>query len=274
LFRRRAPRIDPLATDKAGERRIGGVVMACTALTAVTVIALTVLSYASQRRLFAKQGDAVNVRVIGHQWWWEVRYEDPRVDRSFITANEIHVPVNRPVTVKLESSDVIHSFWVPNLMGKMDNITGQQNQLQFVAAHPGVYRGQCAEFCGFQHAHMAILVIASPQAEFDAWRDVQIKSAETPTDPEQQRGRDIFLNRSCVLCHTVRGTPAASNVGPDLTHVASRRTLAAGALPTSRGNFSAWIADPQGIKPGSNMPITKLAPDELNAVSAYLMALK
>jgi cytochrome c oxidase subunit 2 len=274
LLRRRAQRADPLATNAAREMRAGRVVLACTALTAMTVIALTILSYASQRKLFSKEADALELHLIGHQWWWEIRYEDGPVDRRFTSANEMHIPVGRPVKVKLDSQDVIHSLWVPSLAGKMDLITGQHNELEFVAAREGVYRAQCAEFCGYQHAHMAMLVRASSGETFQSWRQAQLKDAEPPANPEQERGKQAFLSKSCALCHAIRGTPAASTVGPDLTHVGSRLTIAAGVLPMSRGNLAAWIADPQGIKPGANMPLTDLAPQELDALAGYLTGLK
>jgi cytochrome c oxidase subunit 2 len=274
ILRRQDPRSDPLATDPASERRAGGVIAICAALTAITVMALTIVSYLAQRKLFAKDTSAVEIKVTGHQWWWEVEYQDPRPDRTFTTANEIHVPIGAPITIKLASSDVIHSFWVPSLAGKMDLIPGQQNELQFTVSRPGVYRGQCAEFCGLQHAHMGMLIVATNQEEFDAWRDSQIKPAESPSDPDTQKGRQVFLSRSCMMCHTIRGTPAGSRVGPDLTHVSSRRYLAAGTLALSRGNLAAWIYDPQGIKPGANMPHTELDADELDALAGYLTVLK
>jgi cytochrome c oxidase subunit 2 len=238
------------------------------------VLALTALSYAGQRRLFAVEEEAVTIRVTGQQWWWQLTYEDPDASRTFTTANEIHVPVGKPVKVKLNAADVIHSFWVPSLMGKQDLIPGRENDIRFVAERPGVYRGQCAEFCGLQHAHMGFLVVAEPQADFDRWRDEQIKAAEPPGDSERRTGLEAFLSKPCVMCHTVRGTPAGGRTGPDLTHVGGRRTLAAATLPMSRGNLAAWIVDPHGIKPGVNMPLIKLDPDELNSIAAYLEGLR
>jgi cytochrome c oxidase subunit 2 len=274
LMRRRRPAADPLALDPAAERRAVGTVGVLAAITGVIVIGLTVLSFFAQRQLFAHQDAAVTIRVTGQQWWWDVRYEDPRPDRMVTTANEIHVPVGVPVRLKLASSDVIHSFWVPSLTGKMDLIPGQDNELQFVAERPGVYRGQCAEFCGLQHAHMGLLVVASPPAEFEAWRAAQLAPAAPPREPERQQGREVFLSKSCVLCHTVRGTPAGGRVAPDLTHLASRKYLAAATLPMSRGSLAAWVVDPHGIKPGVNMPATRLEPDELESLVSYLIGLQ
>jgi cytochrome c oxidase subunit 2 len=274
LIPRGPPRDDPLAVDPASERRKNVVVAGLAVATGVTVLVLTGFSYVSQRNLFRVEEEAVIVRVTGHQWWWEVRYEEPDASRTFTTANEIHVPVGKPVKVKLNSADVIHSFWLPNLMGKQDLIPGQENDLRFVAERPGLYRGQCAEFCGLQHARMGLLVVAEEEAAFNRWRDAQIAPAETPTEPERITGLKAFLSRPCVMCHTVRGTDAGGKVAPDLTHVGSRKHLAASTLPMSRGNLAAWIVDPHGIKPGVNMPTIKLDPDDINAIAAYLEGLK
>ena len=274
LVRRRAPRPDPLVTDVGRERRALQIVTACTVATALIVLALTGLSYVSQRKLFARESGGLVIRVTGHQWWWDIRYEDEHPARVFTTANEMRIPVGEPVTVKLASTDVIHSFWVPSLMGKQDLIPGQENEIQFTASRPGIYRGQCAEFCGWQHARMGMLVHALAKDEFEQWRERQRKPAEPPSNPERQKGQEVFLSSSCVLCHTVRGTTAGSRVGPDLTHLASRTQLAAGTLPMSRGNLAAWIVDPQGIKPGNNMPSNKLEPDRLDALVGYLAGLK
>jgi cytochrome c oxidase subunit 2 len=274
LRRRRGPESDPLATQPARERRFGLVVGALAVLTGATVLVLTGFSYVTQRRLFAVEEEAVTIRVTGHQWWWELRYEDPQPSRTFTTANEIHVPVGQPVKIKLNSSDVIHSFWVPSLMGKQDLIPGRENDIRVVAERPGTYRGQCAEYCGLQHAHMAILVVAEPEEDFERWRAGQIKAAEPPDDPDALKGMQAFLSKPCALCHQVRGTLAGGRVAPELTHLASRTTIAAGTLPMSRGNLAAWIVDPHGIKPGVNMPLIKLEPEEVNAVAAYLGGLK
>jgi cytochrome c oxidase subunit II len=274
LRRRRAPDADPLATDPATERRMTAVIAMAVALTAVTVLVLTGLSYGAQKRLFSAKAEGLTIRVIGHQWWWEVRYEDPEPHKAFTTANEIHIPVGEPVKVKLTSSDVIHSFWVPTLMGKQDLITGRENEIQLTAERAGVYRGQCAEFCGWQHAHMGMLVVAKPKDEYERWREHQIKAADPPSDRERQRGQEVFLSKPCVMCHAVRGTPAGGRVAPDLTHLGSRQYLAAATLPMSRGNLAAWIVDPQGIKPGVHMPLIKLEPEEIHPLVSYLEGLK
>jgi cytochrome c oxidase subunit 2 len=274
MRRRRGEAADPLRVDPARERRMMVTISVAVALTAVTVIGLTFVSYSSQRRLFGPKEDALTIRVTGRQWWWDIRYEDKEPYRTFTTANEIRIPVGQPITVKLNAADVIHSFWVPSLMGKMDLIPGRENELQFVADKPGIYRGQCAEFCGLQHAHMGMLVVVQTKEEFERWREAQIRPAQSPTDPERQKGQEVFLSKPCVMCHSVRGTPAGGRVGPDLTHLASRLTIAAGTLPRSRGTLAAWIVDPHSIKPGVNMPLTKLDPEELHPLVSYLEGLE
>jgi cytochrome c oxidase subunit II len=253
---------------------MGVTVAAAVGLTLLTVLSLTGLSYAYQKELFEKRQDVLTIKITGHQFWWQVDYEDADASRRFTTANEIHIPVGQPVLLKLESSDVIHSFWVPSLTGKQDLIPGRQNTLQIQADREGVYRGQCAEFCGWQHAHMSMLFVAHGKEEFERWRAQQIKAAEPPSDPERQKGQSIFLSSPCVMCHSVRGTPAGGKVAPDLTHLGSRKTIAAGTLPMSRGNLAAWIVDPQGIKPGVDMPLIKLKPEEIDPLVTYLEGLK
>jgi cytochrome c oxidase subunit 2 len=184
------------------------------------------------------------------------------------------VPVGLPVVLELRSSDVIHSFWVPNLGVKRDMIPGEETSVWFQADSAGVYRGQCAEFCGHQHAKMAVLVIAEPADSFRAWLARQRDTAATPVDSLAQRGQEVFLSTSCVMCHAIQGTPAGSRVGPNLTHLAGRRTLAAGTLPNTRGNLAGWIVDPQRIKPGARMPPNSLEPDDLQALLAYLESLR
>jgi cytochrome c oxidase subunit II len=267
-------RPDPLVLAPAVERRRLVIVGGAAVATLLTVVALTALSYLSQRQLFARERAGVTIKVTGYQWWWDVRYENDSPERTFTTANEIYVPVGVPVTVKLAANDVIHSFWVPSLMGKLDLIPGQDNEIQFVASRPGVYRGQCAEFCGWQHAHMGLLVIALPSAAFQAWSEAQRAPATAPADAERQRGADLFASKACVMCHTIRGTSAGSRVGPDLTHFGSRKSIASATLPMSRGNIAAWIIDPQGIKPGVNMPNVSIAAEEIDPLVSYLAGLR
>jgi cytochrome c oxidase subunit 2 len=217
----------------------------------------------------------LRIDVVGHQWWWEVKYPDLGDPHNTVeTANEIHVPVGRPVFIKMTSDDVIHSFWAPNLDGKKDLIPGHETRTWFRADSAGVYRGQCAEFCGHQHAKMAFFIVAEPRIQFEHWLESQRSSASTPTDSLAQAGERVFLSGTCAMCHTVSGTGAGSKVGPDLTHLASRRTIAAGTLPNNTGNLAGWILDPQQIKPGVKMPPNQLDPESLQALLAYLGTLK
>jgi cytochrome c oxidase subunit 2 len=275
IARRRADRPDPLAEEPRRDRMAYRVVGTCVAATGVIVLALTGFSWWTGKSLAALgERPALTLKVTGNQWWWQVQYEDDQPSRVLTTANEIHIPVGEPVQIKLEATDVIHSFWVPELSGKQDLIPGRQNVLILKADKPGRYRGQCAEFCGLQHAKMALLVIAEPRADFDAWRQVQLAPAAEPLGGVPRKGRDVFQSRPCMMCHQIRGTKAGGRTGPELTHIASRETIAAGALPMTRGALAAWIADPRAIKPGSNMPRIRLDADELNALVAYLEGLK
>lgn len=260
--------------DARGERRMKLTVSGAVIVTAVIVLALTVTSFVSTRLVSSEASGPLEIRVRGYQWWWEVTYLDAQANQVFTTANEIHVPVGRAVRLQLSAADVIHSFWAPNLAGKQDLIPGRENTLTFTAQQPGTYRGQCAEFCGIQHAHMALLVIAESPDAFEHWRQSQLSSAISPADPEQAEGQKVFTSKPCASCHTIQGTSAAASIGPDLTHVGSRRYIAAGLLQNTRGSLAAWIADPQTIKPGNNMPNVPLSADELRALSSYLAALK
>ena len=216
----------------------------------------------------------VDIEITGHQWWWEVRYPNAVASQIVTTANEIHIPVGRPVMLKLTSQDVIHSFWVPNLQGKRDLIPSHVTATSLQADKPGVYRGQCAEFCGLQHANMAFYVVAESAELFKAWLDGQRHPAVAPGDALLQRGQQVFLNGPCILCHTIRGIDAFGQNAPDLTHLGSRRSLAAGTLPNTLGHLGGWISDPQTIKPGNHMPPVNLDPDDVQPLLAYLESLK
>ncbi|HKY43096.1 MAG TPA: c-type cytochrome, partial [Pyrinomonadaceae bacterium] len=210
----------------------------------------------------------------GHQWWWEIRYLDVDASNVFTTANEIHIPVGVPVTFRLTANDVIHSFWVPNLAGKKDLIPGKINTLWFQADRPGAYRGQCAEYCGMQHAQMALWVVAESPEQFNAWRQNQVRSSITPTSDSQRRGQQVFLSSTCVMCHTINGTPAGSNIGPNLTHVGSRNTIAGATRANTREHLAQWIKDSQVVKPGNRMPQHNFSDADLQALVDYLQSLK
>ena len=274
MLRRKRASDAPLDLDQAFEDRAGRLILGLGIATTAIVLGLSFVSYAGQRTIFSKDEKALTLKIVGHQWWWEVRYEADSPHQSFVTANEIRIPIGQPVKVELESADVIHSFWVPALTGKMDLITGQKNELQFTAKNAGVYRGQCAEFCGLQHAHMAFAVIALPPDEFGRWRDHQNQSAQSPSDQLGRQGEALFRARGCALCHNISGTLAGGQMGPDLTHIGSRTTIAAGTLPNVPATLGAWISDPQHIKPGNLMPKMPLQSDELIAILHYLEQLK
>jgi cytochrome c oxidase subunit II len=218
---------------------------------------------------------AVKINVIGRRWWWEVDYPDQGV----ITANEIHIPVGKPVQIQLESGDVIHSFWVPELHGKMDLIPNRINSLTLQADQAGVFRGECAEFCGLQHAHMGFMVVAQSSADFNAWISAQQKDAAAPTDAAAQQGQQVFISAKCVFCHTVRGLNdktidrSGIDLGPDLTHLASRLTIAGASLTENKGNLAGWIIDTQHVKPGNLMPNSSVNSEDLQTLLDYLESL-
>lgn len=265
----------PLEIDVRQERRFTRVVASAVALTVLVLVILTTMSFFAGKSIASLSGtETLTVRVTGHQWWWEVRYLKDEPSQAIVTANELHMPVGEPVKVELDSLDVIHSFWVPSLAGKRDLIPGRPSEITLIADKSGTYRGQCAEFCGYQHAHMAITVVAESREAFDAWRSTQDAAAHAPASDEERRGQRAFLSTGCALCHTIRGTPAGGTLGPDLTHVASRRALAADTLAMTPGALAAWIADPQSTKPGAKMPRIALSADDLNAVVTYLGSLE
>jgi cytochrome c oxidase subunit II len=273
VLRRRRP-VDP--RDPAASRRAGVVITGATGVTLVLLFVLLISSVRTGR--YSIQGLAdpshLNIKLTGNQWWWNVEYESTIASQRVRTANEIHIPTGRPVLLKLRSSDVIHSFWVPNLAGKKDLIPGHETELWIQADRPGVYRGQCAEFCGPQHAHMALAVVAEPADKYAAWLDAQRRPAAEPQDQFTKRGRDVFLSGPCVMCHSIRGTGAGGRTAPDLTHLASRLTLAAGTVPNTPGHLAGWITDAQGIKPGNRMPTIGIGGEDLQALLKYLQTLK
>ena len=242
------------------------------------VVLVSLMFYTMQRApgwLANAPPDALFISITAHLWWWEVRYRDPVSGQDITLANELHLPVGRPVKLGLNSADVIHSFWVPALAGKRDLVPGRVNHLQVEATQAGVYRGQCAEFCGEQHARMALHVVASPSTEFDAWLAAQARPAAAANSALLHQGQQAFMAQRCNACHAVRGVAETSRLGPDLTHVGSRLYLAAGTLPNQRGNMAHWIADTQSVKPGARMPSSpELDPATLNALASWLEHLK
>lgn len=247
----------------------GGAVMPGAVLVAVFVVALGAM------RTFSPAPATVTIRVIGHQWWWQAEYLDANGRLAFKTANEVHIPVGQPVRILLTSNDVIHAFWVPQLQGKLDVVPGDTNDLRLLAKYTGTYGGACAEYCGQQHAHMAFIVVADSDAAYRGWVARQTGDAASPSDSATLAGRDLFVHTDCANCHTVRGLSARADSAPDLTHVGSRFTIAAGTRPRSLGNLEGWIANPQALKPGAKMPtLREYTGPELRALATYLESLK
>jgi cytochrome c oxidase subunit 2 len=247
-------------------------------VAAVAIVAgLTVLivgSFLADRALFSTRAqDAMQVRVTGHQWWWRIEYRDPASGRLVETANELHLPRGRTTRVELGSADVIHSFWVPSVAGKLDMIPGRRNQLDLTPRREGWFRGQCTEFCGTQHAHMAFDVKVESPAAFEAWLAAEARPASQAASTKAARGLVVFA-QTCAACHVIRGTAATGRAGPDLTHIAARRSIAAGTLPMTRGGLQGWIAQPQALKPGTSMPAIPLTPADADAVAHYLATLR
>jgi cytochrome c oxidase subunit 2 len=250
----------------------GGVAFPTVVLVALLAYALTVGNALS---VVAPESAPV-VTITGKQWWWEVRYLKPgETEAIAVSANELHLPAGRVVRLVLESGDVIHSFWVPQLSGKVDMIPGRSNQLVLRAERPGVYRAQCAEYCGAQHAWMALNVVAHEPDDYERWIEREAQPHRGAGDGDgDERGRALFETAGCANCHTIRGTSAAGRLGPDLTHVARRLTLGAGALAMSRGALAGWIANSQKHKPGNLMPAIQLSPEDLQTLVDYVGSLR
>ena len=257
------------------DRTLGRGVIVAVVATAGYLFVYLVLDLVTGRALVGMEREnALSIRVTGHQWWWEIEYEDSLPSRRLLTANELHIPVGRPVRIELASTDVIHSLWMPRLHGKRDLVPGRTNEIWIRADSAGVWEGQCAEFCGHQHANMRLVVVAEESARFQRWYDAQLQPALPPATVLAGEGLHVFLTRQCVMCHAVRGTQAGGRVAPDLTHIASRLTIAAGTLPNTRGHMAGWIVDPQRIKPGVRMPPNPMTPGEQQALLAYLEGLR
>ena len=247
-----------------------GLVFPIVTLTALLFYTLKV----SGELTGAKDAAPLKIEIVGEMWWWRIHYIDTAGKTLVVTANEVHIPVGRPIEFSLKSADVLHSFWVPQLAGKLDLIPGRVNVLRLKADRPGVFRGQCAEYCGAQHAKMAFHVVAQAEPEFEAWLAAQQLPAVTLPEPGLKRGMSLFIAH-CAACHTVRGTPAAGLSGPDLTHVGSRLALASGTLPNSAGTIAGWIAASQHLKPENKMPsFERFTGEELHALAAYVASLQ
>ncbi|MBV8831025.1 MAG: cytochrome c oxidase subunit II [Acidobacteriaceae bacterium] len=258
------------------DSRLRRVVTGATVITIVILFVLIVASVGTGKAIadLAFKKDPLTIQVTGIQWWWQIQYVNSDASKTLVTANEMHIPVGRPVQILGQSQDVIHSFWVPNLHGKRDLIPSRTTTEWIEADTPGIYRGQCAEFCGLQHAHMSLWVIAEPEDKFDAWMNAQLEPAANPSDPHTQRGQQVFLSNGCVMCHQIRGTTAAGQNAPDLTHFGSRRGIAANTVPNTKGNLAGWIVDPQSTKPGNHMATIAVNSTNLQPLVDYLESLK
>jgi cytochrome c oxidase subunit 2 len=267
--------------NESSERRLSTVVASSVVATVLILFVLLFFDFFAGRSIYALEdrntGDTnpLVIKITGHQWWWEVEYENEGEPSKIMkTANELHVPIGRAVKLELDSSDVIHSFWVPNMHGKKDLVPGHPTEMWLRAKAPGKFRGQCAEFCGLQHAHMRLTFVAEQTSQFETWMQSSSSHAPSPATPSAQRGRDVFMSTQCMMCHAISGTEARATVGPDLTHIGSREMLASGAIPNTRGYLAGWIVNPQNIKPGVLMPANDLPADDLNALVDYLESLK
>ncbi len=273
LWRRRAVAADA-AVQARHERNWVRALVAWIVFIALVLTAYTAVSFVQDRHRLAHAPDALRVRITANQWWWQVDYLDPDPSRQVGTANELHLPLGRMTRIDLLSGDVIHSLWIPALNGKEDLIPGRSTQLALTPRAIGHYRGECAEFCGLQHAHMLLPVTVESPAAFAAWLDARRAPAATPASPSAVRGQQVFESGTCAMCHAIAGTSADSHAGPDLTHIASRPMLAAGALPNDRAHLAAWLVDPQAFKPGTKMPNPRLQPQEVSDLVDYLEGLR
>ncbi|WP_233518873.1 cytochrome c oxidase subunit II [Paraburkholderia xenovorans] len=257
------------------EHRTRRIVIGVSVMSVIVLVGLIVADVLTDRALSKLPvDDPLRIDMVGAQWWWQASYRPEGGRPGFVTANELHVPVGRPIVVSLQAADVIHSFWVPNLHGKKDLLPGIDTTIEFRADQPGVYRGQCAEYCGAEHALMAMLVVAEPRERYAAWVARQARPAAQSADAVALQGRAVFERASCAHCHTVRGSSAQGTPGPDLTHLMSRETIAAGVLANTPQNLAAWIRDPDALKPGTTMPAVPLSDTDRVAVVRWLRTLQ
>lgn len=262
------PPADSQSLPPLGKNRfilMGGIIVPTIILVVLLFVAL-----GSTVKFRIPDNTAFTIEVVGHRWWWEIRYPD----FGITDANELYIPVGEPVLLRLWSADIIHSFWVPALHGKIDMMPEKVNTFWIEADEPGVYRGQCAEYCGLQHANMAFRVIALATDEFEAWVHHRQQPVPEPETADLQRGREVFFNEGCDVCHAIDGVGGTEEIGPDMTHVASRMTLGAGILPNNRGYLAGWIVNPQALKPGNLMPRSYIEPQDLEALLDYLETLR
>ncbi len=275
LTRPRGTLLEHAPADAGGGQNwilYGGFLFPAVVLMAMYVVGLNAMS---EFPLNKGMQTPAQIRIVGHQWWWEEHYLYGPVHDHFVTANEVHIPVGKPVDIDLTSDDVIHSFWVPALHGKVDLIPGNMNRIRIEASHPGIFRGQCAEYCGEEHARMALLVVAQTPQDFEKWLERSRQPGVAPANPEQIAGEQVFMSGACSLCHTVDGTLAHGSVGPNLTHIGSRHKIAANWMDNDTANLSAWVTHARSLKPGVVMPnLSEFNGDQLRELVAYLQSLK
>jgi len=276
--RRRGTLAEHAPYDAPSDKRwvvIGGFLIPTIILCTIFVVTLNTMKAfpMGDNEAHARPPEIV---VTGHQWWWEIEYRfGDGVAERVVDANELHLPTGQPVDIELQTRDVIHSFWIPRLHGKVDLVPGFENHIRIQVDRPGLYRGECAEYCGPQHAHMILLVDAQPPSDFQAWLARERQPSAGPADPVAARGEHVFMANACVLCHSIRGTEAHGLVGPDLTHLASRKAIASNAFPNRRGFLAAWVTHAQSMKPNAAMPsVTAFNGDDLRALVTYLEGLK
>ncbi len=266
---------EPQQTTAESDRFAMRAVSAAMGVTVVLLFIMLISSFRTSHALGKMNNEnALTIDVYGHQWWWEVQYPNNEAYKIVETANEIHLPVGVPIRIHGTSRDVIHSFWAPNVQGKRDLMPGYETEVMMQVDQPGRWRGQCAEYCGEQHAHMSFYMVAESEKDFEQWLHDEAQSSVVPNNPQTLHGQQIFLTHACVMCHTIRGTTAGSHVGPDLTHLASRSTIAAGMLPNNAGNLGGWILNAQALKPGCRMPPNQMSGADLQDLLAYLETLR
>ena len=285
FYKRRGSLAEHAPIDAGGGQMwiaVGGIVIPLIVLTILFVLGLGLLRdfpihgmHGGMNQQQMAMMMKPEIRIIGHQWWWEIQYLSDDASQAFTTANELHLPTGRPVNIEVKTADVMHSFWVPALHGKVDLIPGQPNYIRIEASAPGEYKGQCAEYCGEQHAKMRILAIAQQPDEYQAWREAQLRDSIEPAAAAAKAGQQIFLAGPCSMCHTVRGTIAGGRVAPDLTHIGGRQMIAANVYRNNDAYLEAWITHAQSLKPGSEMPnLTQFNGEQLADLVAYLRQLQ
>ncbi len=285
FYRRRGDLKEHAPIDSSGGEMwiaVGGIAFPLIVLTILFVLGLRLLRefpihgmHGGPNHAVMAQSMKPDILIVGHQWWWEIHYLNEDPSQEVTTANELHLPVGKPVNIRLETRDVMHSFWVPALHGKVDLIPGQPNYLRIMASQPGEYQGQCAEYCGAEHARMRILVIAQTPDEYEAWLQGQLQTGHEPTTDAAKMGQTIFLAGPCSMCHTVRGTVAGGRVAPDLTHIGSRQMIAANYYRNNDAYLEAWITHAQSLKPEAQMPnLTDFTGEQLADLVAYLRQLQ